>query len=143
VTDASRRPPHPATPRTLAALVRTLEDRGRGPLLAALLEAQARLGAAGAAAPGWEAETLALLADGFLERLAACGIRPVHRPGEALCLPAGRLAGRYEYHGSPLRPGQRRQRVVVVAPGWTVGRRLVVRPVVRELPDDAAGTRAR
>jgi len=141
---AVSRPPAPAgTPRTIAALVRALEDRGRGPLLAALLEARARLGDGRAAAPSWEGETLALLADGFLERLAACGIRPVHRAGELLCLSPGRLAGRYEYHGWPLRPGERRKRVVVAAPGWTVGRRLVVRPVVRELPDDAVEARAR
>lgn len=143
MTDASRRPAHAGTPRTIAALVRALEDRGRGPLLAALLAARTRLAGERAAAPTWEGETLALLADGLLERLAACGIRPVHRPGEELRLAARALATRYEYHGAPLRPGERGKRVVVAASGWSVGRRVVVRPVVREAPDAGTGIRGR
>ena len=143
MTNTARRPAPAGMPRTIAALVRALEDRGRGPLLTALLAARTRLADDRAAAPTWEGETLALLADGLLERLAACGIRPVHRPGEELRLTARALATRYEYHGSPLRPGARGKRVVVAAPGWCVGRRLVVRPVVREAPDAGPGTRGR
>ncbi len=119
-------------PRSLVAFVRALDDPGRGALLDALLEASARLAASTPA--GWEAETLAALADGLLERLAALGVRPIHKPGETLSLTHAQLAGRYEYHGSPFRPGERRKRVVVVSPGWTVGRRVAVRPAVREAP---------
>ncbi|MBN1772339.1 MAG: hypothetical protein JXB32_13805, partial [Deltaproteobacteria bacterium] len=75
MTDVPRRPARAGTPRTIVALVRALEDRGRGPLLSALVAAQARLVDERAAAPTWEGETLSLLADGLLERLAACGIR--------------------------------------------------------------------
>ncbi len=143
MSDTSRLPTRRATTRSIAALVRALEDRGRGPLLAALLAARTRLAGDRPAAPTWEGETLALLADGLLERLAACGVRPVHRAGETLQLTARQLAARYEYHGSPLRPGERRRRVVVAASGWTVGRRVVVRPVVREAPDAETGIRGR
>lgn len=143
MSGSSRRAAGAGHPRTVAALVRALEDRGRGPLLAALLEAQARSVAARPDATGSAAETLAVLVDGLLERLAACGIRPVHRPGESLRVPVNVLARRYEYHGAPLRPGERSKEVVVVAAGWTVGRRLVVRPVVREHAGDAAGLRER
>jgi hypothetical protein len=122
--------------RTAAALVRALDDPGRGALLDALLEVRTRT--ADAATTGWAAETLAALAEGLLERLAAEGIRPLHVPGEVLVLTARQLAGRFEYHGSPFRPGERRKRVVVAAPGWAVGRRIVVRPVVREAPADEA-----
>lgn len=115
---------------TATALVRALNDPGRGALLDALVEVRARCGCAAPA--GWEAETLAALAAGILERLAAAGIRPLRTPGEVLALTAKRIAGRFEYHGSPFRPGERRKRVVVAAPGWAVGRRTVVRPVVRE-----------
>ena len=83
---------------------------------------------------GWEAETLAALAEGLLERLADLGIRPIHGPGDVLVLSRSRIAGRYEYHGAPFRAGERRKRVVVAAPGWRVGRRVVVRPTVREAP---------
>lgn len=143
MTEPTRRPPPAAPPRTLTALIRALEDPGRGPLLSALLAARDRLGAAGNPPTTWEGETLVVLADGLLERLAACGVRPVHRPGEPLSLPARVLARRYEYHGAPLRPGERRKRVVVAAPGWRLGRRLVVRPVVREAPDPGTRTRGR
>jgi len=143
VTESSRRAARVARPRSVTALVRALEDPGRGPLLAALLAARARPAEAGPGPDGRAAETLALLADGFLERLASCGVRPVHRPGERLCLPARELARRYEYHGAPLRPGERRKRVVVVAAGWTVGARLAVRPVVREATDEDGGAGGR
>lgn len=139
MTEPSRRAVRAATPRTVAALVRALEDPGRGPLLAALLAARARPAEAAPGPDGRAAETLALLADALLERLAACGIRPVHRPGERLSLPARALARRYEYHGAPLRPGERRKPVVVVAAGWTVGGRLAVRPVVREATGEDGG----
>jgi hypothetical protein len=46
------------------------------------------------------------------------------------------LARRFEYHGSPFAAGERRKRVVVASPGWAVGRRVVVRPVVRETTGD-------
>lgn len=140
MSDARRHPGRPAgkhgttAPRTLAALVRALNDPGRGSLLDALVEITARI--ADATPRDWHAETLAALVEGWLERLTALGVRPIRRPGEILSLTHAQLAGRYQYHGTPFRPGERRKRVVVAAPGWIVGRRTVVRPVVREAPPD-------
>jgi len=124
----------PRRRRSASTIVRALNDPGRGALLDALVEVRARL--ADAAADGWEAETLTALAEGLMERLATLGIRPLRTPGEVLTLTARQLAGRFEYHGSPFRPGERRKRVIVAAPGWAVGRRTVVRPVVREAPPE-------
>jgi hypothetical protein len=127
---------HRRTTRTAAALVRALNDPGRGPLLDALLEVRARTASGKAPRPGWAAETLATLADALLARLADAGVRPLHQPGEILRLGRSRIAGRYEYVGLPFRPGERAKRVVVAAPGWTVGRRVVLRPTVREAAPD-------
>jgi hypothetical protein len=137
-THASRRDGQegPRRPNTAAALVRALNDPGRGALLDALVEVRARV--ARATPEGWAGGTLAALAEGLLERLAAAGIRPLHAPGEILSLTAKQLAGRFDYHGTPFRSGERRKRVVVAAPGWAVGRRTIVRPAVREAPAKGA-----
>jgi hypothetical protein len=131
-----RKPQDPRRPNTAAALVRALNDPGRGALLDALVEVRLRL--ARDAPEGWAGGTLAALADGLLERLADAGIRPLRTPGEVLSLTAKQLAGRFDYHGSPFRAGERRKRVVVAAPGWAVGRRTIVRPAVREAPAEKA-----
>jgi hypothetical protein len=112
------------------SIVRTLNDPGRGPLLDALLHARTRLEASGTPS-GWERDTLAALAEGLIERLAAAGIEPAARLGERLDLTASALARRYRYLGPPLGPGTRRTKVEVVAPGWRVGGRRVQRPTVR------------
>jgi hypothetical protein len=100
------------------------------PLLDALLHARTRLEASGTPS-GWERDTLAALAEGLIERLAAAGIEPAARLGERLDLTASALARRYRYLGPPLGPGTRRTKVEVVAPGWRVGGRRVQRPTVR------------
>jgi hypothetical protein len=129
---------------SVTALVRALNEPGRGALLDALVEVRARASREGraedAGAPAaWAAETLAALAEGLLERQAQAGIRPLCAPGEVLSLTPGQLARGFEYHGGPFGPTERRKRVVVAAPGWAVGRRTVVRPVVREVPAEDPG----
>ena len=127
-----------STTSSVPALVRALNDPGRGALLDALVEVCARV-AGRAASPGWEAETLAALTDGLLERLARSGIRPLRVPGETLILTARQLARGFDYLGKPLRSGERRKRVIVATPGWAVGRRTIVRPTVREATAEGGG----
>jgi hypothetical protein len=122
----------------VTALVRALNDPGRGALLDALLEVRRRTAGA-ARSSGWEAETLTALAEGLLCRLAEAGIRPLCAPGQTLALTARQLGAGFEYHGRPFRPGERRKRVVVATSGWAVGRRTVVRPIVREAPAEEGG----
>lgn len=114
---------------SVPSLLRTLNDPARGALLDALIEVRSHLSPP---SPSWESQTLGALAEGLLERLAAAGIRPLLAVGLTLSLTPSQLVKRFEYHGSPFLPSQRRKRVVVASPGWTVGNRMVIRPTVRE-----------
>ncbi|MBI5501774.1 MAG: hypothetical protein HY907_16140 [Deltaproteobacteria bacterium] len=115
----------------MLSLLRVLNDPARGSFLDALVEVRKRL-ADPRPSLSWESQTLAALAEGILERLAAAGIRPLLPIGQALSLTARQLARRFDYHGSPFLPSERRKRVVVASPGWAVGKRMVIRPTVRE-----------
>lgn len=112
-----------------------LNDPGRGALLDALYETRHRLATGDGLPAGWAHETLEVLAAALIERLAQIGVRPVRAVGETLVLPRSRIAGRFEYHGRPFGPLERRKRVIVTSPGWSVRGRVVIRPTIREAPE--------